>query len=167
MEHVKRWFQPSQFLTKEQAGQAYLLNIFLMAGGLAAVIYTLFVLLAAHERISRIPLLVPVIIIVLVCRHLSGRGYVRWASLIFVTVIWFVVTIAVFTGGGVKSLAFPSYLPIILFGGLILGARSGFVLVLLSALVGLAMVYLEQQALPPFVPSSTVMIWMVQVYIVW
>lgn len=60
-------------------------------------------------------------------------GQVRWATGIFITLMWILVTLLVWRQGGLYSPILSSYLLVILVAGVLLGERASYGFVLLSA----------------------------------
>lgn len=66
------------------------------------------------------------------------KGAVRWASMILLGLFFLVMILATYTGGGIQSNSFMNFMLLVFAAGLLLGARAGFIMTALSALLGLA-----------------------------
>jgi GAF domain-containing protein len=95
---------------------------------------------------------------------LMRRGRVQLASALFSLMLWSLVTLFAVFAGGVRSASFSIYTLVILIAGLLLGWRTGFILVGLSVVAGLGILYVEGKGvLPtPLIATTSVSVWTAQ-----
>lgn len=156
---VKRLVAPPEFEGDEQRTRAAaLLNailIFVFVSGMALPV------LAALVAPQDLWLNAIVAIVLgagsISLRVLLARGRVRLTGVLFCTLFLVVVTVGVFTFGGIRSAVAKSYLLVILMAGLVLGWRGAVGFGLLSVLSAGAAFYAERRGLidPPHAVSGT------------
>lgn len=91
------------------------------------------------------------------------RGYTRPVAIFVTLVIWLVITVAAYTGGGVRSSGYFGYLVVLVVAGVLSGKRLDTLLVTLLCLgAGYYMVYAETSGiLPPArVPVTALALWL-------
>ena len=99
----------------------------------------------------------------LVIIYFSRQGQRRLAGFLLLALIWLIATLAAATAGGIKAPAAKTYLVIVLFAGLLFGARAGICTGLICLASGGALVMLESGGwLPPSsVQHTPLSLWMV------
>jgi signal transduction histidine kinase len=95
---------------------------------------------------------------------LMRRGRVQLASALFSLMLWSIVTLSAVFAGGVRSASFSTYTLVILIAGLLLGWRTGFILVGLSVVAGLGILYVEGKGIlpAPLIATTSVSVWTAQ-----
>ncbi len=137
---LRRFTSPPVFPDDdEKTRTARLLNTILWTTLSLSVLFLLF--LFAVPSISPMPglsdIMVGVVILLQVGTLLRLRsGHVKMASIMLSILLWAVITAGVIIGGGVFSVAFSTYIVIILIIGLLLGGRGAGVSALASIATG-------------------------------
>jgi|GEM_PF-2331329 len=87
---------------------------------------------------------------------LVRRGRIFLASIVFLSVVWLMLTFSAFAFGGVNGSSFSAYLVVILIAGLLLGGRASIGFAVLSGFAGLGLLYAEASGIlqPPASMSS-------------
>jgi hypothetical protein len=68
---------------------------------------------------------------ILICAlifYMIRKGAVRWASVVFLSLFFFVIVGAVLSDGGILSSSFMNFMILVFASGLLLGARAGFII---------------------------------------
>src|SRR5689334_17202843 len=88
---------------------------------------------------------------------LVRRGRIFLASVVFLSVVWLMLTFSAFAFGGVNGSSFSAYIVIILIAGLLLGGRASIGFAVLSGFAGLGLLYGEASGIlqPPTSMSSS------------
>jgi len=96
----------------------------------------------------------------LVCLALARRGYVHAASVLFILITWFVVSLAAWLQGGLSSLTFNYLVVVILLSGLLIGARAALATAALCGATALVMMLADvYRVLPPPQPIDAAGQW--------
>jgi signal transduction histidine kinase len=87
---------------------------------------------------------------------LVRRGRIFLASIVFLSVVWLMLSFSAFAFGGVNGSSFSAYLVVILIAGLLLGGRASIGFAVLSGFAGLGLLYAEASGIlqPPASMSS-------------
>ncbi|MEW6083308.1 MAG: PAS domain S-box protein [Chloroflexota bacterium] len=78
---------------------------------------------------------------------LLRSGKVRLASWLLVTLFWLLTSYSVWAAGGIEATAFSNFMLVVFAAGLLLGARTGILFAVLSALYGLLLVMVQQRGI--------------------
>jgi signal transduction histidine kinase len=152
---VSQWLQVPVFIDEAKMRTAVLLRAILLAALLSSVVYIIFLAIAAPENSARIAIISFFLPILLITWSLVKNSRVRGASYFLLFTLWGLLTLASATAGGVRSVAYDSFLVFILVAGLLLGRRAGIGFALLSVATGAALLWAERNAqLPELLPYS-------------
>ena len=142
--NAKRLLSPPIFDDDEKTRTAQLLHTTLVALfltialiGLAAIL----VIFKEFEFRSGLALLTCLILIGIYV--LTRLGYIQFASILLILTLWGAFSVGIAWEGGIRTPGFAIYTIISLLAGLLLGVRSGFIVVGLSIIAGIGMVYGE------------------------
>ncbi len=81
---------------------------------------------------------------------LMRRGYVREASVLFLSLFWVLITLVVLFSGSIRATISSFYVAITVMAGLLLGARAALGMAGFNVLVSLGLLYLEKaNRMPP------------------
>lgn len=146
---MKQYLNSPPLPTKEKERQAALLSPMLWATLVVVTLSNLGQLAGDPQNLMPLIDLIIAIVPVIGATFLLRRGYVLGASRVFVFFMWLVVTVLVWKQGGLTSPVLPSYLLVILAAGLLMGARTSYLFVGMSA-AATAYLLLENERLQPF-----------------
>jgi PAS domain S-box-containing protein len=153
---IQRWLAPPVFEGDEdKTRSARVLNallIILMV--LLIFMVSIYVPFISVEKPFSLALVLVLIFALVVTRWQMQRGRVWLASVIWVCLMWIVVTVLLFFAGGMTSIAAVFYVAGTIIAGLLLGTRMASVHALACILAGLVMVILESigRSLPRVFP---------------
>ena len=100
--------------------------------------------------------LVPIDICLLISLLINYKGHFHHASVFFIASLWVMCTYLAVTAGGITAPATWAYFSIIVAAGVLLGARWGFIISILSLASVYAMVWLQMHdLLPPLQVAHT------------
>jgi len=139
MNRIKRFITPPVFEGDEEKSQtANVLNAVLLAYLAAMVIYAS-VSVFFPNPVVLLAFLGVAVLLGAGPLALMRRGHVRAASLIFLSAMWVLITIAAAFSDGLYGSSIFATVPLTVIAGLLLGWRGGFAFAGASALIGLAM----------------------------
>src|SRR5215207_1269318 len=96
-------------------------------------------------------ILTAITVVIVVMLYLSRRGYVKFASFLFVAAIWGALSFVAWVADGIRDVTFFAYSVPILIAALLLGWREAAAVIVVSILSGWALAYAETTRL--FVPT--------------
>ena len=102
-------------------------------------------------------------------KFLLQRGYVKLTNWILVSLFWLMITVLVFSTGGVHSQAFFGYFAVVALAGLLLGGRVSTGVTILSVVSGLVTIYVGEKSLFPaaaMIPPSRIIWFSASAYLV-
>jgi len=161
VDKIKNFFAAPVFEDEEKTRIAYLLN-FVTWFYLGLAIMGMFSVLGLYGATADTKALMievavrvmPLLTANLLAQILMRQGYVRGASIVFVTLLWMGHTGSMVMNGGIYSTAYAFYFLVILIAGLLLGTRATLIALALSILSGVFFALLEGQGILPD-PLST------------
>jgi PAS domain S-box-containing protein len=161
IERIRTRLAPPVFEDEEKTRIAGLLNTILLSVMAFALIYG-FIALFLYD--NPVPLLASVGVVVVlwsVALVLIRRGHVRPAALLFLSVLWVIVTFVAIAYGGVGASATGTYLTVAFAAGLLLGTRAGFGFAGISLLASLGMLCAEATGVlgAPLVDATPLAMW--------
>ncbi|HET9221807.1 MAG TPA: ATP-binding protein, partial [Roseiflexaceae bacterium] len=162
---MRRLIAPPVFAgDEEQTQAAQVLNAVLLALLLGCVLYVGVVPLVTSNYLHRLTIVGAVILWLLGMLLLMRRGRLRLASGATVVGLWVALTYAAAIDGGVRSLAFGSYMIVVLGAGLLLGLRPAIGVAIASSATGLVFLYAVRAGVLPTPPvdRGDTVIWVVQ-----
>lgn len=140
------FFSPPTFSNKEKNRQAKLLNTVL----LMTIIVLVFYIFAGALLGTRASIWVAAVLITVIALWLALRqGYFKIAGWTLLLVIWGLITAMAWQFGGIRDGSFISYVPLILFAGLMYGVRASVMVAVVSIASGLLLAYAEESNLIP------------------
>ncbi|HET9223453.1 MAG TPA: hypothetical protein VFO07_13160, partial [Roseiflexaceae bacterium] len=137
---------------EEQTQAAQVLNAVLLAPLLGYVLYVVVVPLVTATYLRRLMIVGALILWLLGMLLLMRRGRLRLASGATVVGLWVALTYAAAIDGGVRSLAFGSYMIVVLGAGLLLGLRPAIGVAIASSATGLVFLYAVRAGVLPTPP---------------
>ncbi len=160
MKVLQSVLRPPVFVDEDKTRTAALVNTVLVACSSGSILFFVVAGLFIPDEADRIiyalvamPLLVGLLVIV-------RWGYVRFASIVLVLLLWVLVALVSYTAGGVRTPAFAGFVLPILCAGFLLGHRASFYLLVLTILTGIVLMTGEKSTwLPPLrtYSSSTIL----------
>lgn len=135
MNRLRKWAAPPHFPDEEKNSLAYVLNVLLLSFLAAAGFLFLTIILFAPDQINRLPIPAGMFLLLFCLRLLLFRGHLQLASGLMIFGLWVILTIAVFTGGGITAPAFIGYIVIVLLCGLLLGYREALLAVIVNSII--------------------------------
>ncbi|HEX9332834.1 MAG TPA: ATP-binding protein [Anaerolineales bacterium] len=144
---LRKFFALPVFENEIQTREAQLLYIIIWGLILVPIPYILYHLIAAPEHLTRALIQTAFGETVnLILLYLLGRGYVRTASILQVTMFWLFFTESAFTSDGARGAAYLLGYPlVIVIAGILLGGRAATITTLFSLISGGLMAYAETQ----------------------
>ncbi|GAB4522960.1 MAG: hypothetical protein OHK0046_36240 [Anaerolineae bacterium] len=149
---ISRLLMPPAATHHDPTGRLYATYAMLISCLMGSLIYLLLApLIVRYDLIPRMmvtTLFVPLCMVLLWLLHL---GQVVWVIRLLIMGVYSIITVAVFTAGGIHAASFSAYIVPVLITGLLLGTASGIYMVLLTMLTGLIILVLENYStiLPP------------------
>ncbi len=146
--NLKRFFSRPVFDDDDMNLAATLLYAILAAvvGVTIFVTFPLAFLLPAGNTVIAVQG-VSALAISLILFGLLRSGRVRLASWLLVTLFWLLTSFSVWAAGGIQAAAFSNFMLVVFAAGLLLGARTGILLAVLSAFYGLVLVWVQQRGI--------------------
>lgn len=152
------FLKPPKFDDENKDRSARLLNIIQLVTILAvsAQIIVYFLSSPSDSLLDTRFILSGLVIIVVGLNYLMRRGYVRAASLIFVSIWWIALTYLSWNANGLRDSAFVAYIVIIIMASVLIGWRASIIFTMLSIAAGWGFVYLETigQIVPKIEPPQ-------------
>lgn len=140
---LRNWFSLPVFEDEEQNNAAMLLNVITLSCIVAIVVYAVLSILTLHSPQYVLPLLGILLVLCILSRILTRRGYLQAAGLLFLISVWCVITLTILVSGGITAPAHIVYLTVISMAALLLGIKWGVIFTFISILSGLVMVWLR------------------------
>ncbi|MFO7538752.1 MAG: PAS domain S-box protein [Chloroflexota bacterium] len=158
---VSRLLRPPTFANEDKTRSARILNVVMWSCLVFLTAYSSAAVYFAPRQPLRLWLLALVAIFVGLSLLLLRRGWLRLSGTIFTAVIWLVMTVVFFFSGGINAPQFSGYLVVALMVGLLINGRLGIAYALVSSLVGLIFVWLEQigRLPPPQLTHTDLSLW--------
>ncbi len=152
---IKKFLSPPTFPDNEDATRAArVLNSLLLSILFVLVILSVAVPLAFEEKHYNFYFLGLLFIALSAAYRIMRRGRVRAAGIMFITVLWIVLTLFLLMSGGMQSIIPVFYVSGTVIAGLLLGIRAAIVYAAGCSFAGLAMVLWEMSgnSLPRIFP---------------
>lgn len=160
---LKRWLTPPTFADEDQTHRAALLHY--IGVGCIAISLLMVILVtpvSTEAPFEEISLAITAIVITLFLLGRARRGHVNNSSLLFIGLMWCLLTFSVFEfEGGLRGAVVIWYVIIILIAGLLLGSRMGIATALLSMITITFLWQLELHGLFIAVPDTASTMWAV------
>jgi PAS domain S-box-containing protein len=130
-----------------------MLLILLLVGVIVPFVYV--------EKLYSLTIALAVFLALVVARWQMRRGRIRFASRLFVSMIWIICTAFVLSAGGMTSIAAVTYVASTVIAGLLLGTRAALIYATACILAGLGMIVAESTGhpLPRLVQLTTIASW--------
>jgi PAS domain S-box-containing protein len=126
--------KPPVFDDPDQTYQARLLNAIILTIFVGMVLFAAAFLVVNAARLERLLFVMILVPPFAVARNLLNRGQVNRAAYLVVSAIWIMITLTVFSGGGIRAPGVPTYVVPVVLAGFLLGWRIGVVYTALTFL---------------------------------
>ena len=148
MNALKNWAAPPHFPDEEKNNPAYVLNILLLTSLISAIFLFLTIILFSPDQISRATIPAIIAFWALGLRVLLFRERLQLTGVLMIIGLWIILTIAIFTAGGVTAPAFIGYIIIILLCSLLLGYRAALVAIIVNSFITIFLVLTADSLIP-------------------
>ena len=146
---IKQLLTLPVFEDEDKTRIAALLNTILWTFLAIIIGYGLFTLLISPDHWPSFILIGSAFVLTLSTIFLTHRGYVRFSSLLFSSLLWILITSSVVAFGGVRASTFNGYVMVILIVGLLLSGRAAIGLSVLTITTGVIIFYAEAKGFIP------------------
>jgi signal transduction histidine kinase len=147
---IKRFFSAPEYPADTDKTIASSMVLYAIVFGLVAIVLNVPAMLLAGDPPARILATTAALTAALLLnRYLLGRGHIRGAGVLFITLAWIALAAVNYTAGGAKAPGFSTHVVLVICGGFILGRGGAFVLAALSTSLGVCFIYLESRGLLP------------------
>ncbi|MBL8156297.1 MAG: PAS domain S-box protein [Anaerolineae bacterium] len=126
--------KPPVFGNPDQMHQARLLHTIILTIFAAMVLFTAAFLVINPDRLERLIFVTILVPPFAAARVLLLRGQIRQSGFLVVSALWVMLTLTVFTGGGIRGPGVPAYVVPVALAGFLLGWRVGVVYTALTIL---------------------------------
>ena len=129
---------------KDENYQSYMVHVLVLIWTAITILFAFVGLYYFPNLWSRgLTLIVFSLSIALFNLNLNHLGYTRQASWCFTIMLWLYVTIPCYTAGGISSPSIVSQMSVVLTAGILLGARGGFAIGVLTMVADFGLAYIE------------------------
>ena len=131
-----QFLKPPQFADSSRQQQARLNHILIMTMVVGLIIYSVATLVFVPAQNSRILFAVVLFLFTLISNVLNQKGYVAYASWLFIFGLFSVVVLGASTNGGIRAPGYPASLIVILLTGVLLNIRAAIVMAFICIIWG-------------------------------
>ena len=128
--------KPPQFADSVKQRQARLNHILIMTMVVGLIIYSIATLVFVPAQNSRILFAAVLFLFTLISNVLNQKGYIVYASWLFVLGLFSVVVLGASTNGGIRAPGYPASLIVILLTGVMLNIRAAIVMAFICIIWG-------------------------------
>ncbi len=121
LDRIRRFMAPRVFPDEEKTRLAKMLNTILIAAFVLALIFCVVAFFTFNNWRYSLEITGAIGLVLLGPFFLMRAGRVKLASIIFTSILWFMITYSAWYAGGVHSSSFTTYVLILLMAGLLLG----------------------------------------------
>lgn len=149
MTHIKQFLTPPVFEDDYKTRQSKLLHTIIKLTLLILIIPALIAIATSQYHILSLIPLVSTLILFIIILVLLRRGYVHFASKLYVSINWLIIMTTAIFFGGVNGSAFPFFIIPVIMAGLLLSWQVAVRFTMLTILVGFVLLCAEFFGLLP------------------
>ncbi|MBU0492083.1 MAG: STAS domain-containing protein [Chloroflexi bacterium] len=153
LEPIRQWFAAPVFADEEKTRVAGLLNIILIVILLSVLAFVVLALFTSPVSLPSLVVEGALILAGLGLLFLMRRGYVQLGAFLLSLALWGIVSIGIWSSGGLRGTGLCSYFGIIIIASLILGRRGGLLFGGLSVAAATAILLGETWTTAPPIPD--------------